>query len=284
MWKLCAAFFALSLSGSGLAQQSLPSTNQQEIIVQGTRNRDQALRQFIRAVTVAEPNYGQLGRFELPACPYVVGLGQSQDQMVASRIREVADAVGIETGNQRCKPNVFVIVADDKKATIKWLEHHAAALLLDANNKPITIPNDDSPAAGWHVLGMRDDAGRDSSFFVFGSVPSRIRPVARPHFLASVLVVESRALGGLTTTELADYAAMRAFAQLDSSKLKQPPAPTILTILDAPMGAAVPMSITNWDLAFLRGLYASSLNRYAAVQQSEIRRTMEKELAKQGEH
>lgn len=279
MWKTGAGILALTLSGLAEAEPLLPPAQQQEIIVQGNRNQDKALRQFIRRITVAERNFGQLGRFERPACPYVLGLGQPQDEMVASRIRQVAEAVGIETGNKRCKANVFVIVAEDKKATIKWMETHATSLLLDGDNKPVSVPDNDPRVAGWHVLGMKDDDGRESNFYVYGSA-SRIHPVARPHFLASALVIESRALGGLTTTELADYAAMRAFAQLDPKKLKQPlPAPTILTILDEPMGAAIPMTLTNWDLAFLRGLYSSSFNRYAAIQQSEIKRSMKKELA-----
>jgi len=280
MWKSCVGIFALSLSGLALAQQPLPPADQEEIVVHGTRERDQALRQFIKSVTVAEPNFGQLGRFESPACPYVLGLGQSQDQMVAARIRQVADTVGIETGDEHCNPNVFVIVADDKRGTIRWIKRHLAGLVVDANGRPIVIPNDDSPATGWHVRGMKDDFGRESDFFVIASIATRIRPMARPHFLASILVVEARSLTGLTTTELADYAAMRAFAQLDPKKLKPSTVPTILNILDAPIGTAIPLTLTDWDLAFLHGLYASALNQYAVTQQLEIQRSMRKELDK----
>lgn len=283
MWKWCAGILALGLSGSALGQELAPPTDQQEIVVQGNRSHDQALRQFIRSITVSEPNFGQLGRFESPACPYVLGLGETQDRMVATRIRQVADAIGVETGEARCRPNLFVFVVDDKKAAVRWMARHATNLMTHGDGRRIVIPLDKSPAAGWHVLGMKDDVGRESGFYIVGSMASRLRPMARPHFLASVLVVEARALKGLTTTELGDYAAMRAFAQLDPTKLTPPTAPTILTILDAPMDAAIPLTLTDWDLAFLNGLYASSLNQYAVTQQREIQRAMRKELAEHGE-
>ena len=51
-----------------------------------------------------------------------------------------------------------------------------------------------------------------------------------------------------------------------------------VTALDTPMGSAVPLTLTRWDLGFLRGLYAAPANLTAASDRSAIRRTVEAEL------
>ena len=85
-------------------------------------------------------------------------------------------------------------------------------------------------------------------------------------------------LVGLTPTQLADYAAMRSFVRTDPAKLAGSPAPSILKIIDAPADAAVPVTLTQWDLSFLKGVYASTANAYSASQRSEIRRSMGRDL------
>lgn len=282
MIKFSLGALALLLSGSALAQQLPPPADQQEIVIRANRvrDRDERIRQFVQAVTVAEPNYRQLSRFELPACPMVVGLGQPQDRMIADRMRQVAAAVGIETGREGCHPNALVIVADDKEATMAWMRRKLPNFFVDSIGRPILLRKEKGPAQAWHVGGLRDSTGREAGIVLVGETPSMVHPMGRPHFLASVLIVEARALAGLTTTEFADYAAMRAFAQLDPARLKDRNAPTILTILDAPAGAEVPLTLTGWDLAFLRGLYASEENAYAETQRREIQRAMNKDLSR----
>jgi hypothetical protein len=66
-------------------------------------------------------------------------------------------------------------------------------------------------------------------------------------FRKSVLVIQSDALAGLTPTQLADYAAMRSLIRTDPKKLRASSPGTILNILDAPMGASVPITLTEWD-------------------------------------
>jgi len=107
---------------------------------------------------------------------------------------------------------------------------------------------------------------------------SRITAADRPVFDAAALVVEQRALDGLSTTQLADYAAMRLFAKTEPQRLAASEAPTILKILDAPMGTEIPLTLTDWDLSFLRGLYASPANLYAGSQRSSITKQIMKDM------
>ncbi|HEX8381497.1 MAG TPA: hypothetical protein VF619_13230, partial [Allosphingosinicella sp.] len=135
----------------------------------------------------------------------------------------------------------------------------------------------EGPAAAWQMQGpMLNADGREIgeeegvAANRTGRAASRISTAVRPQFAAAVVVVERSALDGLTTTQLADYAAMRLFARTDPERLATSAAPTIVTILEAPMGSPVPLTLTEWDLAFLRGLYSGSNNLYAASRRSEI--------------
>jgi hypothetical protein len=142
------------------------------------------------------------------------------------------------------------------------------------------LAREPGPAAAWHLEGPPLDADGMVIGEQAGGVRinrtvrsgSRVTPATRAHFDAAVVVVESKALEGLTTTQLADYAAMRAFARIDATRVEQASAPTILKVLGAPMGSEVPITLTEWDLAFLRGLYASPAGLHAASQRSEIRK------------
>lgn len=92
------------------------------------------------------------------------------------------------------------------------------------------------------------------------------------------MVVESKALGGLSTTRLADYAAMRALARIDPARIDAPAPSTILRVLDAGADSEVPITLTQWDFSFLKGLHSSPHNLYAPSQRSEIGRVMEREM------
>ena len=79
-------------------------------------------------------------------------------------------------------------------------------------------------------------------------------------------------------TVLADYVAMRALVRTDPKRLRTSSADTILSVIEAPMGSAVPLTLTAWDLSFLRAFYASGKNNYAEYQRSEMQRLMKREL------
>ena len=52
----------------------------------------------------------------------------------------------------------------------------------------------------------------------------------------------------------------------------------ILRVLDAPMGTAVPITLTSWDFGFLRGLYDAQANLRSAAQRSAIGDSMNGDL------
>lgn len=293
--RSCIPLLALGFATAAAGQETPKGADESDIVVTGEA-LEKRIRDFVGALTQAPPR-GQLSRFEWEACPVAIGLTGPQKAAVVRRMRQVADAARIPLGGTGCRPNVLVAVARDKRAFIEALARTVPRVFTDMSRGEMRRILAEPNASAWQGEGPPLDAdGRaleqvrlvDSKTGAVTADPvymnrtirpgTRITAPSRVHFSLAVVVVEAKALDGLTTTQLADYAAMRAFAKTDPSKLPPSPPPTILTVLDVPMGGSVPITLTEWDLGFLRGLYESQGNLYGASQRSEIRRRLEASL------
>ena len=274
---------ALLLCTPAVAQET-PS-DPSEIVVTGAREREQQVRDFVTALTPAPS--GSIARFIEDVCPVVVGLAPAQNEAVAARLRAVAEAAGLRVARPGCAANAFVIVTADKREFIETLARRRPQSFETLSPSQIRrLAQSPGPAAAWQLEGLVDEDGiplyvdpelgalRNNGF----ASASRIRTPTRSAFDAAALVVESGALDGLTTIQLADYAAMRLFAKVDPARLPATAPPTILNVLTTPMGSPVPITMTNWDLAFLRGLYGSAPDLQVSGQRSEIGRLVNREL------
>lgn len=216
-------------------------------------------------------------RFTLPVCPGVYGLAPRQAAFVTERMRRIAAATGVPLARQPCDPNAIVIVTSNKAETIKGLEEKKSSYFpVEWSDRQVrALERDPYPAAAWQFEGLLTPDGIrvsetsdpslldpvDPGALAQATPPttlpaSRMRPSIKRDVMTSVLVVQADALKGLTTTQFADYAAMRTFAQTDPRQSGLPASDTILKVLDAPMGTAVPMSITARDLDFLKDYYS----------------------------
>ena len=283
----CAMAAALT-SLTPASAQDRADAQPSEIVVTGARDRDEQIADFVAALTPGRVG-GQLSRFEEPVCPAAIGLSPNHNKKVAARMRRVAGAAGVPVGQEGCSPNVFVVVAQDRDAMIRAIRKQWRDPLGDR----VRIPDQPGPAVALHLEGLldangiqagvkQDDGDGRSGYYVVESSHggSRLTPASRPHFIVSALVVEPDVIAGLTTMQLADYAVMRLLARTDPSRLEGSTAPTILTILEAPIGSLVPASLTDWDLGFLRAFYGSAENRYANQQRTEMQRLLRNDLDK----
>ena len=280
---------AMVTTDAAQSQPAAPDTSgdSAEIVVEANRNRNREIRTFVNALTPSRAG-GQLSRFDGSVCPAVTGLSGVQNERVETRMRDVAKAAGIKTGPAKCMPNALVIVVENKQQFMEALERKYPAYFADAVGLTAPIPKEDGPAIAWHVESLLDSNGikprimktvDGGLYFVVDSYDSsRVKPAARPHFVAGTLVVERGALRGLTTTQLADYAAMRLFIRTKPERLKQGSAPSILNIIDTEMGASVPLTMTAWDFATLKSLYATDPMQFAAQQRVAIVSNVRKEL------
>jgi hypothetical protein len=267
------------------ASATPPPSQEPAIVVQGQRNVERQIHDFVKALTDVPPA-GQISRFDWSVCPVAVGLSARQNAEVAERMRAVAQAAGMRVAKPGCKANALVVVSTDAQKFVDWLKDHEPEYFIGVTPKEKQLLKHAGHAAAWHIEGRTDQDGvsvsRDSDSGMFISertdVPSRISTNDHPSFEAAIVVLDARALAGLTVVQLADYAAMRAFAKTDPSRLANPVAPTILTLLDTPMGGAVPITLTEWDLAYLKALYGSTTNRLAGQQSGEMQRKMAQDL------
>jgi hypothetical protein len=287
----CLLIAAAIFAAPAAAQEPPPAQGEEEIVVTGTRDAERQIRDFVGALAPA-PGRGQISRFESQVCPAAAGLPAAQKDAVASRIRSVALAAGIPVGAAACTPNLLVVVTPDKKAFIEALaRQHPYYFSRFTPGEIRRLARQEGPATAWHIERVLSADGTelpmddDELFYVNHTIrpATRMTPGGRRTFAAGIVVVETKALVGLTTTQLADYAAMRVLVRTDPSRLAASDTPSILRILDAPMGSAVPITLTRWDFGFLRGLYASPEGLYAGPQRSEIGRQLGEELKGPGD-
>lgn len=266
-----------------------PQASDQPIVVTGTADTHEAVKQFVRALT---PTLfaGQISRFEHSVCPKVVGLPVEQSQAIEQRIRLVSKAAGIVVDKGKCDADIVLIVTSDKKAFIEQLRHHKGEYFGDMASFRIRgLEREPGPAAAWEVRGPEVNAegvplDSDGSEVVAGlpdvptnstiDQPSRLTDLDRPQFDAAVVIVERWALVGMTVTQLADYVAMRALTGANPSKLANSAAPTILHVLDVPVGGVAPVTMTKWDFAFLKSFYHVIRYYHPSAQRSAITKSV----------
>jgi hypothetical protein len=286
---LCGLSLAAALAAP-LAAQSNDQSDDQEIVIEG-RDQKRRIESFVRELTPA-PATAQLGKFLDPICPAAIGLPGDQNRQVELRLRKVAAAVGVRVAGEHCTRNLYVIVGRDKNEMIEGLAKQFPGMVGGVSKRLLRqLAAAPGPVAAWQVV---DDVGSDGmplgqarmggdstpvrTVNTIGS-PSRLKSLIQRTFLGSIVVVEAKALDGVSTRQLADYAAMRTLAPTDTRRQVSLPADSILKLFDpgASPGDAAP-SVTWWDYAFLKSLYATSNDVAAAAQRDRMKQVVGKVL------
>lgn len=274
---------ALACTAPALAQEPPPAASPSDVLVTGTPDREQEIEDFVQALTPG-PVTG-LARFEEAICPNVLGLSGPLKEAVLNRMRQVSEAAGLSVAEGDCRPNVLLMVTRDKRALIEALAGRYPHFFGDdRENGARAVARQPGPASAWHAEIVVNAGGHAlpmrGGFYLnqTGLVGGRIKIPTRSVFIAAAVVVERQALEGLSAIQLADYALMRALARTEPERLTAASPPSILSVLEAPMGSEIPLTLTRWDLGFLRGLNAATPNLRTAQQRSEIRRRVAAEL------
>lgn len=261
-----------------------PAAADQDVIVTGTLQRDEEIRDFVGALTRSTPMSGQISRFEDAICPAVHGLLGEAKTTAENRMRQVAAYIGMRVGREGCRPNLLLLVTRDKRVFLNRLAERYPQYFDDEEFTVSRVIAQPGPVSAWQATIQVNADGQPLNYQGgFGvnrttRTDSRLSASTRPVFTAAAVVVESGALAGLSTIQIADYALMRGLARTDPHRLGAGSPPSILTAIEAPMGSAVPITITRWDIGFLRGLYASRANLRAPQQRGEISHQVGAEL------
>ena len=292
--SLAAAALLASAAAAGQVRPDPPPAQEDNIVVTGARDAEQAVRDFVEAVTIETED--QIATFATPVCPASFGLPAGHNEVIVARLRQIADYMGIGSRPPGCRPNVIVIVAEQGGDLVGRLRRERpelfAALELYRTREVMRL---DGPVRAWQIVKARGADGRPMeriSWLEYGGGPPRYIPhgyrldgvmpsltqrPTRQDMTHSFIVFDLDAVEGLTLLQIADHAAMRALARTDAAAL--PARRSILTLFaDRDAGAAPAAELTGWDVAYLSALYLTGNTVSAHQQRSSMARTMRREL------
>jgi hypothetical protein len=283
---LAAAALLWLASAAGAAAQ----TQSDAIVVTG--RTPEATTRFVQQVDAVPESADQLARWDREICVSIAGLPARQGQFLADRIAQRAFALGLAPGAPGCQGNVAVFITNDSDAMARRLfeqDQHLFAYLAEDNVTTLGqeafqgFLSSQKAVRWWHVaqtvgadgIALNGDAsvgGMENAPMV-RSRGSRLSDDTRQDLARAIIIVDARRVGGAQLAALGDYIAMVALAQIDPDA-DTTSFPTILNLFGG--GANGPTAMTDWDVAFLDGLYSST--RYAAnaqQQEREIARRMQ---------
>ena len=223
-----------------------------------------------------------LPRFWAPVCPGVFGLRTDYAEAMIDRMRATIARLKVPLAARSCSPNLVVAFAEDGKSLLTGLERDRPDIFqLVARSEQAELLADQAPVRVWNNIAMRwTGAGPPPARGLKASVWGQLNRNAMPesYDIKSALVVFDRtAAEGLTLTQLADYATMRGLSHTRPPQGEQPMA-TILSLFDGDSGS--PGELTDFDVAYLRSLYAwlpnaSAAHRFADAQRRAVKAAKE---------
>ncbi|MEQ1817501.1 MAG: hypothetical protein ABL871_02735 [Terricaulis sp.] len=293
-----AATVAVLLALSQASGQESEPVSQADLVVTGVR--PEQIQTFVEQVSAVPPSVRQIARWDDDICFTVAGLPTEQGQAIVDRVSQRAEMVGLHAGREGCRPNVFVFFASDADGFTRQLVDRDRSLFAYLHEENVvTLGQEalrsfvDTPRAvrWWHVAQTRGaDGDRLGSDQVQSTAPpppnpeemkagpdgfsgvqavrsqgTRVRAVERQDFNRVVIIVDGQKAGGYPLDGIADYISMVTLAQIDPAAQTRD-YPTILNLFaDDP--DVVSFEMTNWDLAYLDGLYRSTRNSASVTQQ-----------------
>ncbi|MBC7769099.1 MAG: hypothetical protein H7124_09965 [Phycisphaerales bacterium] len=272
----CASLFAAPVNAA-------ETTDSEAIVVTG--QTPERVQQFVDSVSAASPMAEQLPRWDTSICTSLAGLPRRQAEFIADRVAQRAMAVGIEPGEAGCQANVSVIFTQDSDEVAQrmfdqdrqmfayYQETNVSTLGQSAFNQFLRST---SPVRWWHVSHTVTADGLslagDSSSGGLENAPTqrasgtRLRSETREDLRRAIIIVDARRVGAAQLAALADYISMVALAQVDPAA-DTSGFPSILNLFA--QGGEPVTELTQWDLAYLDGLY--NVTRAAASAQQQER-------------
>lgn len=287
-----ASILALTvLAAPALAMQNAggQTSSDDDIVVTAER---EVLRAFVSELTQPNAHEDQVARWDSRVCLRVAGVDQRHGQYLIDRIALRAHQLGLRPAGPGCRANVVIFLTRDADQLAQVIadDHDLVAYYNNAENGNALgrsalqeFATTDAPVRWWFVSQTADRSGRPIP--VGGRVVSpgtRLQSAVRQDFNRVLIVVDAQQAQGVRFDALADYLSMVSLAQLDP-QADTSQFPTILNLFnDRASGRAGAVQLTEWDTAYLEGLYRAPRNAYSARQQRRaIVNRMESELTTQ---
>lgn len=245
------------------------------------RPLDSLIRNFVDEV--AAPNRGRsLARWNDRICVGVANLRNEPAQYIADRVSTIAEDIGLTPGQPGCTPNIMIVASDDATTLAQTLvtERRRAFRLggagMDQGGVALrAFETSDKPVRWWQVALPADsetgqpatrmpgecrdpcDKPLDYAPIVSSIYASRLSTQIVDNLIRTIVILDVDQISGVSLVQLADYIAMITLAQIDPEADTSGYA-SILNVFDAPEAAS---TLTDWDTAYLQGLYDAERSR-----------------------
>lgn len=275
-----AAFPAQSLT------QNPDATELDEVVVEGQRTRE-AAEAFVRSV--AAPVRGRkAAAWRDSVCVGVIGMRPDAARFMADRISDWAHSLGLSIKRPGCRPQILIVATNDGDETARQLvaerprDFRLGVAESDRGGAALEdFQTSGRPIRWWHVsLPVNDDTGLpikrlpgqptfsvSSSWGIRSPVdlgaygmlaqPSRLADHTRDDLVQAIIILDTAALDQADFSQITDYVAMVALAQVDPDV--NAPHPSILRLFDPSQPQED--SLTRWDRAYLSALYRTDQGR-----------------------
>ncbi|HTT97356.1 MAG TPA: hypothetical protein VMF58_04865 [Rhizomicrobium sp.] len=246
--------------------------------------------QYVDASTALSP-IKQVARWRAPVCPSVQGLPPAFNKFVADRIQAVALKVGAPY-EASCKPNIEVMFTPETQKMANQVAEKTPWLfgtkLSTSAAKLATVSH---PIQAWYVTATVDPSGQQRTddpsdpVGVMGNNRkidgSRLGAKKASVLENVVIIADAGKLAGHDVGTVADYIALLALSQVQAND----GCAALPSVADAMASACskqpAPDSITNVDVAFLKGLYATQPDALGTIARADIARRVSQDLSGQ---
>jgi hypothetical protein len=253
-----------------------------EIIVEGQAEKQ--VREFLWGALT--PVSGRkVARRDEPLCIVFDNIDAGLEAALRTRIAENLAAIGSELAVPGCTPNATVAFPRSAPAFVQWLEETQPQVfgsLYGAEQR--RFARTPRVAYTWHYLPEKADQierQRNNSVAFFradetaGGLAGQI---GTPAIARSFTVIESSAIDGLTTTQLADYVTLQAMVMLEPEMRESPPSSSILSLFgQTGANTQAPEELSKVDRVLLGVIYRKGRGSFTP---SAIRAEVARELAK----
>ncbi len=285
-----------SAAGPSQTDATAASTTVGEVVIKGHKkppeSYSRAVSGFVASHSQPSP-IGTLSRWLSPVCPAVVGLTPRYTELVSTRIKEVAAAMGApHTGGCR-HDNVRVVFTTEPQRLMDYVREKLPDILgYHFLPQEMSLATFHGPIDAWHKTGTQGENGgmhaddpynqgdptvaSGGAYMDGGSNASRLKGVVASRFLFALVVVDSGKVSKRSIGSVADQIAMLVLTSPKRPKVCSP-LPSLQDSLDPACPASASLvTFSPYDEAFLKALYSSDPQEKLALEQGAIARRVEK--------
>lgn len=256
-----------------------PATTTLDDVVVDARRLEQMAQDFIEDVAAPNRRRG-LARWNTPLCVGVANLQRDVAQAIIDRVSDVAGELDVTVGEPGCRANALIVATDDGAAMARGMVDRrprafdiGSTQMTQSTSTLEAFKADDRPVRWWQISTPVDSetgnrairlagdldpsTGQPGAPVVYVFAASRLVSQIRDDMSKVIIIVDIDDVSGMPVNKLADYLTMVTLAQIDDDA-DSARYDTVMNLFDTPEQVD---GLTEWDMAYLRGLYSAEQNR-----------------------